>query len=418
MVVTLTNYTDMVAEERVHRRVYVDPDVFEEEIRRIFGRTWICVGHDSQVPKPGDFVTMTMARKPLIMVRGEDGRVRVFYNVCRHRGAKVCYEPAGSTTRFRCMYHGWTYGTSGHLIGVPLQERFRGCEWEDLGLIPVARVGIYRGFVFISQGAEGLSLEEYLGRGCYYLDLMCERAPEGEIVATHPVKYYFNGNWKLQLENYSDNYHPPILHQSSLEIGRKMLARKYGTSLFTMQRAASGYVERAFGEGHGMCDYAGSRGSIWLNAYENEAYLRALEHRHGVERARELLELDIHVMIYPNLLLHSRMNHFRLINPITVDYTEIYTYPCKLKGAPEDVNEKLVLNTSHHVSAMGEVQVDDMQSFNWVQEGLQVEEMEWVLMGLHGENEHINEYGELEWYGASEGILRNQYRQWKKLMSM
>ena len=127
--------------------------------------------------------------------------------------------------------------------------------------------------------------------------------------------------------------------------------------------------------------------------------------------------MDIHLVIYPNLLIHVRMNNFRVIRPLAVDRTEVWTYPCKLKGAPDDVNETLVLNTSHHVSAMGEIQVDDLQSYIWTQEGLQAEDMEWILLKLHGEDERVNEHGEFEWRGTSEEIIRSQYREWGRLMA-
>jgi len=106
-----------------------------------------------------------------------------------------------------------------------------------------------------------------------------------------------------------------------------------------------------------------------------------------------------------------------VIKPIAVDRSEVWTYPCKLKGAPAEVNEALILNTSHHVSAMGEIQIDDLQSFSWIQEGLQSPAMEWVLLKLHGEEERINEHGEFEWRGTSEEIIRHQYREWARLMA-
>ncbi|HXP94287.1 MAG TPA: aromatic ring-hydroxylating dioxygenase subunit alpha, partial [Candidatus Binatia bacterium] len=353
---------------------------------------------------------------PVIMVRGKDDTVRLFFNVCRHRGSKVCYESYGSASRFRCMYHGWTYDTTGELIGVPLRERYQDFEPENtLGLIPVPRVESYRGFVFASLNREGPSLAEHLGRGRHYLDLMCERAPDGEIEVTRPIKCDFFGNWKLSIENFSDNYHPSILHRSALEVGVNMLTQKYGDQKITLGNA-SNYAERTYGAGHGMQDFGRTRGAMWMNAYANPGYLDALQAKHGATRARELAEMDVHIIIYPNLLLATRMNNFRVVKPVAVDRSEVWTYPCKLKGAPADVNEQIVLNASHHVSAMGEIQVDDLQCFTWIQEGLQAEAMEWILLKLHGKDERMNEFGEFEWQGASEEIIRHQYREWLRLM--
>jgi benzoate/toluate 1,2-dioxygenase subunit alpha len=414
---TGTSFAELAQGDRVHRRVYTDPEVFEAEMARIHGRTWVFIGHESEVSNPGDFKTDTLVRRPIVIVRGSDGRVRVLFNTCPHRCSKVCYEDYGSGTRFRCMYHGWTFNLEGRLIGVPLRERFENFDPDpDFGLIPLPRVESHRGFIFASLSREGPSLREHLGAGMGYLDEFCDRAPEEQIEARRPIKHAYAGNWKLQLENYSDNYHASVLHQSALEIGRRILKEKYRSEAFTPQSRRSRYEERSYGAGHGMCDFGHRRGANWMNSYANPAYFAALREKHSEERAREMLELDLHLMIYPNLLVHTRTNHYRVIKPLAVDQTEIWTYPCRLAGAPPDVNDALMVNTSHHVSAMGEVQVDDMQAFRWVQSGLQNEAMEWVKFKLFGVNHQVDENGDFRCESYSEGTIRAQYREWAKLM--
>ncbi len=410
--------SSLAAGDRVSRLVYVDPAVFDREMVRIFADSWVFAGHESEVPHPGDFKTDHIGKKPVILVRGNDNRVRLLYNVCRHRGAKVCYENYGQTKHFRCMYHGWAYDTAGTLAGIPLRERFQHDDaGEQLDLIAAARVETYRGFIFATANPEAPPIETYLGRGMHYLDQMCERAPAGEIEVTRPIKCEYAGNWKLAVENYTDNYHPSVLHQSALEVGIKLNGDKYGTAAFSMKNAAAPYTERTFGLGHGIQDFGGTRGAMWMNAYASPAYAEELGARVGADRARELIDMDVHLAIYPNLLIHTRMNNFRVVKPVRVDQTEVWTYPCRLKGAPADVNDALMLNTAHHVSAMGEIQVDDLQCYAWIQEGLQVDEMEWILFKLHGEDERTNEFGEFEWRGSSEEIMRHQYRRWAELMS-
>lgn len=414
---TLTSFAELAQADCVHRRVYTDPAVFDAEMQRIYGRTWIFIAHESEVPNPGDFKTDTLVRRPIIVVRGSDGRVRVLANTCPHRGAKVCYTDYGSASRFRCMYHGWTYSTDGRLIGVPQRERFENFEpGPDFGLAPLPRVDSYRGFIFASLSPDGLTLEEHLGAGTGYLDEFCDRAPDGGIQATKPIKYGYAGNWKLQLENYADPYHAAVLHQSALEIGRTILKEKYASAEFTPRSIRTNYYQRGYGSGHGIADFGHGRGGNWMNAYRNPAYFEALRTKYDEERARELLELDVHLMIYPNLLMHSRANHYRVIKPLAVDKTEVWAYPCRLAGAPPDVNDALLLNTSHHVSAMGEVQVDDMQAFDWVQSGLENETMEWVLFKLGGANWREDERGQFQCDSPSEGIIRYQYREWARLM--
>ena len=114
---------------RVHRRVYADPDVFELEMERMFGRAWLFVGHTSQVPKPGDYITTELGRQPVIMARHSDGNVQVLLNRCTHRGAKVVNERQGHAQRLVCCYHGWSYDTDGRLVeragAGRLRRRFR-----------------------------------------------------------------------------------------------------------------------------------------------------------------------------------------------------------------------------------------------------------------------------------------------------
>ena len=405
----------LVGEDRVHRSVYTDPAIFALEMERIFRRGWVFVGHDSEVPQPGDFKTDRIGPLSFIMLRDPDGQVRLFHNVCTHRGARLCHADYGHSDQFQCMYHGWSFNSRGELDGVPMRDRFPNLDTGELGLREVARVDSHRGFVFAADDPDAMPLAEYLGRAAHYLDQMVDRAPEGEIEAVKPVKYHYNGNWKLQIENYSDNYHPAVLHGSALNVGVQIMKEKFGDDAFTMKKAAGRYYERALAHGHMMADFCGTRGGIWMNAYKPD-FLEQMQQKFGEERAREMVDLDLHMVIYPNLLIHSRMNHYRLVKPVRVDYTEVNTYPCRLKGASQAVNEGLIHNSSHHVSAVGEIQVDDMQAFRWVQEGLTTAAIDWVMMALTGEDEHVNAQGELEWYGSSEAPIRHQYKQWVAMM--
>ena len=146
----------LVEPGRVHRRVYADPDVFELEMERIFGRAWLYVGHTSQVQNPGDYVTTELGRQPVIMCRHSDGRVHVLLNRCTHRGAKVVNERKGHSPRLICCYHGWSYDTDGKLLNVPVPEGCgEGFDRAILGLAQAPGVGEYRGFVFATLAAGG-----------------------------------------------------------------------------------------------------------------------------------------------------------------------------------------------------------------------------------------------------------------------
>jgi len=401
----------LVRPEEVHSRVYTDPSIFQKEMELVFGRTWIFIGHESEVPNPGDFKTDRIGRWPILMTRDAGGKVHVFYNICRHRGATLCHESDGNGRSFKCMYHGWSFASDGALIGVPLAERMRGFDQAQYGLVALARVESYKGFVFASLCAEGMPLEVYLASVLPYLDEMVERAPNRRIAAVKPLKYEFDGNWKLQIENFSENYHPSVLHQSVFA----HRARHTGKPTTTMKDSATGSREMALAFGHAVVDFRGTRRG---KPYPGEdEYLQALSRRDDPKRAAELRDLDLHILIYPNLLLHTRFNHYRVVKPVAVDRTEIDVYPCRLGGAPDSLNEQLVHDSADHVSPVGLVQVDDLQAFDWVQDGLASGALGWMPLKLHGGDEHVNADGHLEWIGASEGVIRNQYQEWARLMS-
>jgi phenylpropionate dioxygenase-like ring-hydroxylating dioxygenase large terminal subunit len=132
--------------------------------------SWLFVAHESEIPSPGDYKALTLEQQPVIVVRGDDGRVRVLFNICRHRAVTVCREGKGNARYFECAYHGWLYNTKGHLVGVSGAEaygqRFRK---ETKGLVPLPRVEMYRGAIFASLSATGETLSEYLQGQVWHL---------------------------------------------------------------------------------------------------------------------------------------------------------------------------------------------------------------------------------------------------------
>ena len=209
----------LVQPDRVHRAVYADPDVFDLEMERIFGRAWLLLGHESQVKKTGDYFTTRMGREPVIVVR--EKQITVLINRCAHRGAKVCAEGTGNTERFVCPYHGWSYDCGGALKAVPFESGYEKKNLSELKLKPVPRVAVYRGFIFASLAAQGESLLDFLGNAKASFDDFVDRAPGGELeVAGGVFKHVYHGNWKLMLENHLDGAHPAWVHASSVAVAR------------------------------------------------------------------------------------------------------------------------------------------------------------------------------------------------------
>jgi phenylpropionate dioxygenase-like ring-hydroxylating dioxygenase large terminal subunit len=166
-------------DRQAHRSVYTDPEILRGELRRIVRASWLYVAHEGEIPNPGDFKSLTLAKQPVIVVRGEDGRVRVLFNVCRHRAVTVCRAGKGNAKHFVCARHGWVYDTKGSLVGVRGPGRsVRGFE-ERRGLAPVPRVESYRGFIFASFNPEGESPDTHLGEARRFIDRIAEQSAEG-----------------------------------------------------------------------------------------------------------------------------------------------------------------------------------------------------------------------------------------------
>jgi len=124
----------------VSREIYVNEDIYKQELEQVFARAWLFVGHESQVPEPGDFVISRMGEEEVILVRDRKRELHVFLNTCRHRGMKVCRYDDGNTLVFTCPFHGWSYDTDGRLVGVPYYDAaYKGdMEKKEWGLHEVA----------------------------------------------------------------------------------------------------------------------------------------------------------------------------------------------------------------------------------------------------------------------------------------
>jgi fatty-acyl-CoA synthase len=141
------DYKALVQDDRIHASLYTDPRIFADELERIFHRGWVFVGHASEIPRPGDYVTRRIGAQPVILVRGREGQVSVFVNRCRHRGTMLCPAERGHARAFACPYHGWTYDLDGALTGVPYRGGYAALDRREYGLEPAPRVSSYRGFV-------------------------------------------------------------------------------------------------------------------------------------------------------------------------------------------------------------------------------------------------------------------------------
>ncbi len=188
---------------------YVDPRIAELEARTVFSKTWQVIGRTDQVKRPGDFVCSTVAGEPIVGVRGNDGHLRAFYNVCRHHAAAVVTEPCGHAQLLHCPYHGWNYGLDGSLKGMPEFEGVKNFDRAANGLVPV-RVATWEKFVLVNLEASSESLQQFLGG-------IARRLAPLEVTNLDYFGtrvYDIACNWKVFVDNYLDGgYHVPHLHK-------------------------------------------------------------------------------------------------------------------------------------------------------------------------------------------------------------
>ncbi len=188
---------------------YVDPRIADLENNTVFGKSWQMVGRADQVEKPGQFVTFTVAGEPIVVVRGNDGVLRGFYNVCRHHAAAVVTEPCGQASILHCPYHGWNYGLDGSLKGMPEFDGVKNFDRQNNGLVPV-KTEIWEKFILVNLDPQAESLANYFG------GLVKRVAPLGvnKLHYFESRTYDIACNWKVFVDNYLDGgYHVPHLHK-------------------------------------------------------------------------------------------------------------------------------------------------------------------------------------------------------------
>jgi nitrite reductase/ring-hydroxylating ferredoxin subunit len=372
---------DLIRRDAVHRAVYTDPEIFALEMERIFGRTWVYLGHDCEISQDGDYKTTTIGTHPVIVARLADGSVTALLNRCRHRGATVCQHEVGNSRFFRCAYHAWTYANDGKLIGVPMPAGYGpSFKREEHGLARVPRVASYRGFIFGSMAADGPTLDEHLGGAKKLLDDYCAVSPTGKIeVFRGYQKCGYDGNWKYQLENGVDPYHVGALHRSAVTAEAMKIYKEGKGRVIDM-------------DGHGVTDH-----SDW-----------------GPMPVDAGLSGGFNLVLFPNLILLR--SQIRIVRPIAVDRTEIYTNVVRLKGVPEEVNLKRMRDQEFEFGAAGTFYTDDMEIFERSQRGLKSSAVDWVVFarGLDREQRYG---GYLTSDMSDETQHRGIYRRWKDMMT-
>ncbi|AFH40260.1 aromatic ring-hydroxylating oxygenase subunit alpha [Thermus thermophilus] len=407
---------------RVHRSAFTSQEIFDLEREYIFGQCWLYLGHESEIPSPGDYVRRWIGGRPLFMVRDEDGQVRVFYNTCTHRGALVCRRDKGNAKVFQCFYHAWTFDTKGRLVGVPKEERFGpGFAKEELGLRS-PRVGTYRGFVFVNFSTNPPPLEAYLAGAKEVLDLVADQAEEGMIVLEGSHRYAIRANWKLMVENSVDSYHVVPTHQTYLEYLEYVKSlRGEGGKHSSAKQMVRHEVGLVLGNGHAAFEYdAKPVGGRPVAEYhpllggeevrqEIEEVKARLFARLGGERGLRIARRARNILLFPNaIIVDSRAVVLRTVEPISPDITAITQW--ELVPREELGTNRLKGRMAAYLSFFGPgglATPDDVEAVESCQAGFAAGEVEYNDLSLGYAKEDS---------GVTELPMRVFWRQWYALI--
>ncbi len=279
------------------RQYYTTEQIYYEELQRIFYQRWLCVGRENQIPNPGDYFVQPVGKESLIMVRTRSGEIRALYNVCRHRGARLCNH--GSQGHFRetiqCPYHAWTYNLEGRLIGAPHMNEVTGFKKEEYPMYS-AHTHTWEGFIFVSLAVERPPIDEI------YVTLSKKFTPWhlSKLRAVRRIDYEVQANWKLLVENYSECYHCPLVHP----VLAKLSSYMSGANEFEKGIFLGGFMELT----HGSMTLDGSTCATPLGGVSGEDLNRVY-----------------YYMFFPNMLLSLHPDYVMVhtLWPQTPDRTYI-----------------------------------------------------------------------------------------------
>ncbi len=358
----------------VSREIFVSDELYQRELEQVFARSWLFIGHESQVAKPGDFFVSSMGEESVILTRDRAGEIHVFLNTCRHRGMKVCRYDEGNTPVFTCPYHGWSYATDGTLAGVP---HFKAAYHEELdkslwGLVEVPQMANYKGTIWANWDPKAPSFVDYLGELRQYWDGFLELpdGSDGELEIIGGVhKWIMPCNWKFAAENFSgDNYHG-VSHRS-VDMLRISPSGGQGRHTGDNVRHPSKQINISVPEqGHGW------RGSLRADDYPYTPTYQDMPivedyFREAYEKRQRLLGERSRFngsggTVFPNASPSNGRTSMAVWHPRGTMSTEAWRWYFVPKDAPQEVKDVLRHYVMRYAGAAGLTEQDDMENWNY-----------------------------------------------------
>ena len=333
--------------------VYVDPEVYRQEQEKIFARSWQFVGHETQIPNPGDYVRAPMGEESVILWRADDGSIGVFLNSCTHRGMPLCRTDGGNGKMLTCPYHGWSFDLRGRLKGVPaFAETYSDTDKANWGLIRIPRVELYRGLIFACYDADAVSLEDYLGDIRWHLDSIFNRTEGGLRVLPGVHRWDVGANWKFGAEGLcGDNSHAAVAHSSNAGLF-KLSGVKH--------KAEEGSLQATLSNGNGW---------IYLREHPSRKTHAMLKHNEQVlaeaserlsDTQREQIGHFFTGTVFPNFsLLYAGCTTLRVWQPLAHNRTRVWSWTLADADASPEVIEDERRRMTLFFSPSGVVEQDD-----------------------------------------------------------
>ena len=376
----------------ISREIFVNTDIYQQELERVFARTWLFIGHESQVPNPNDFFISRMGEESVIMTRDRQGEIHVLLNTCMHRGMKVCRYDEGNTPVFSCPYHGWSYSTDGNLVSVPgeligvpqFATAYHGeLKKEEWGLISVPKMANYHGSIWACWDKDAPDFLDYLGGMDAYLAPAFESKdgePGGLEALGGVQKWLMPCNWKFAAENFVGDFYHVISHRST-ELSDGVLAKFFNSrpeGTFPMPPGDHAFL--SFPGGHGV---NGTPPELWKadQAYTAGSYGAAPAVEDYLRQAQETRQkrfggrgatngaLGYVATILPNM---SPLGVFNLTiavwHPVGAQMTEAWRWDFVDKKAPAEVKAWWRDNLLTWSGPTGMVEEDDMENWNYATE--------------------------------------------------
>ena len=421
----------------VGREIYVNEDIYKQELEQIFARAWLFIGHESQVPNPGDFVVSRMGEEEVILVRDRrDKRLHIFLNSCRHKGMKVCRYDDGNTLVFTCPFHGWSYDTDGRLVGVPYYDAayHKELDKSKWGLHEVAQMCNYYGSIWATWDPKAPSFEDYVGayapsiRHCFQ---STDGADDGVEVFNPVVKWRIPTNWKFPGFSFAgDAAHAAMTHRSVnvAAIGPQGALEGGSRSPMRAPFPARSYSVGDHDLGHGgqntIYDQTGARpyADTWQTQPEVDEYYRKTAEEKQKRYAGKYLPAGGHggghFCIFPNVII----DHWRILpwHPHGVGVTESWRlYPVDI-NAPKVVKDAQRRYVMRYCGPTGLTESDDMENWNYcfpASKGTIAQRLPYNFeMGLgHTETDEQMPGLTLN-YRISEEPARARFRRWLEFM--